>query len=182
MKDYRYFCLLLIVTIFFLATGSLSSQTSLKGNYVVSLDPKDLDGNWHLSMSSACKWKSKKRCNANLRFSVQAAEVAKELKYTKRKKSKTDTQVYLKGESSHFIPKETGVKRLFARSWYVVAMDKDKQWMVLYFSGTLFHREEIEVISRETKINESGMKEFDKLREENYFLHAKAKKMRNVCL
>jgi hypothetical protein len=180
MTNRPVFFLIFLAQFFLPDFGSLHAQTTLKGNFVVGFDPKDLEGKWYLCMSSAGKWKKKKNSDATISFLNQEAQITRALKYRRKLKDKSCTRVYLKDESSHFVPKGKAVTRSCARTWYVVAVDTNKKWMVLYYSGTLLHSEEIEVISRSPKMNENEIAQVLKLCGDNYFLHAKTKNMHTL--
>jgi hypothetical protein len=178
---YRPLVFLILMAHFFLRpSGLLQAQTTLKGNFVVGFDPKDLEGKWFLTESSAGKWKKKKNADATLFYVNQGPQITSELTYRANLKEKKSSAVFLKDKSSRFIPTGNIISRVCARSWYVVALDTDKQWMVVYFSGSLVNREEIQVISRNSTLNENEARQIEKLYEGNYFLHAKTKNMHIV--
>jgi hypothetical protein len=183
--NYKTNLLFFLLSFFlFLSADNLRAQTTLKGNYVLTLDPKDLEGDWHLYMSTARKWNKNRITERTQSYLVQGTRVTNEVKYKSRSvirhhlKSRKSTKVFEKSQSSLFTSTGKAIPKFFSRSWYVVAMDSNKQWMVLYFSGKLFHREEVEVISRDKEMTEDGRRKFAKLCEENYFLHSKTSRIK----
>jgi hypothetical protein len=67
---------------------------------------------------------------------------------------------------------------LFGRHWDIVATDPGKKWLIIYVHGNLFRKDAIEVFSRSPKMEATATEAVKKCFSENYFLHAKTKRMR----
>ncbi len=178
MKQVWFFLVTLLVFLLTVQPTHLQAQTGSEKNYVVKINPIELEGHWFLVSTNLHPWKSPKKTNIRFDFSVNGDSISETIALLKSGKPvQTRLQVKVKG-SAFFSEKTVSGKRLSKRNWYVVAMDEHKRWMVIYVRGKFLRKDAIQVISRDAQIPEDAKVRIRKLFEENYFLKAKTEGMR----
>jgi hypothetical protein len=156
-------------------------QTNLSNNFIISLADADLNGKWHLVMSSAPFWKKKKRSDIVIEYTGSKEKTIDErITYKKDGAEHVLILTDFRSSPSHFTRKFVSGLHPFQEQWYAVAMDANKQWLVIYRVKGLLRRESIDVISHSTSFGGKEKEQFLKLCGENYFLKAKTKHMSDI--
>ena len=95
-----------------------------------------------------------------------------EVKYVKKGESKTITGFDYQDQkdSSAFVWRGKGVLGLVRSNWKIVLQDPDDQWAVIWFSGTLFTPEGVDIISRSPQLPDRTMYHIKSLMADNPLL------------
>jgi hypothetical protein len=156
-------------------------------NYTGGFNSKDLKGTWYLSMSNLCKWKSVKKTNVVITFALSTPDTNKidnplveSIEFLKSGKPVTEHGVFYVKRNKEFREQLKGGIHFRGKRLYIVALDPGKQWLVIYVKGNIFRKDAVEVLSRTAHPDPQTSSQVTKLFEENYFLHAKRKKMRVI--
>jgi hypothetical protein len=178
MKYRLFVCVKILLLFLLIPVKNISCQTKTETNYVVKINPADLNGKWFLVMSNLRTWKKKGKTNSMISFSVKGDSIREILSFLESGKTINSSATGLVTGSARFSEKGRGGMNHSGRSWYVVAMDDDKRWIVIYVKGGFLRKDAIQVISRDQVLSEKATVRIRKLFAENYFLQAKTKKMR----
>lgn len=95
-----------------------------------------------------------------------------EVKYVKKGGSKTLTGFDYQdpSDSSAFVWRGKGALSVLRSKWKVVLQDPDGQWAVIWFSGTLFTPEGVDIISRSQQIPDKTLYHIKSLMADNPLL------------
>jgi hypothetical protein len=154
-----------------LLPGIVNSQTLLSGNFVISLDQKDLQGEWFLNIANTRHWTHP---GLTFQFSLKDSKLEETLQYRYHDRIHVRTFRDVQRTPTRFSAAAVGMHPIHDR-WYTVAMDPGKQWMIIYRVSGIFRQEAILVISRKRKLDDSDKTKIMELINGNLFLKAKSK-------
>jgi hypothetical protein len=187
LLKFRIFLFSLLVCLSLVPMAGKAQGPANASNYTGGFTSRDLKGTWYLAMSNLSKWKRLNKTSVVLTFAVSAKDtgrtdnpVMESVEFLKSGKPVSQKAVlYVKG-NKEFRKHLKGGLQVSGRHEYVVALDPGKQWLVIYVKGNLFRKDAIEVLSRTSHPDQAFSTQISKLFEENYFLHAKTKKIRVI--
>ncbi|GAB4022943.1 lipocalin/fatty-acid binding family protein [Spirosoma koreense] len=118
-----------------------------------------LVGTWFICSTSFPMWLKGDKTSPTFTYSVtqqkgQANVLLDEVKYVQKGQPKTLTGFDYPDpkDDSAFVWRGKGLLSLVRSHWKVALQDPNGQWAVIWFSGTLFTREGVDIISRQPQL------------------------------
>ena len=121
---------------------------------------EELEGIWYVNQTDFPMWLKGKRTHPQFRYTVRLRKEVKGLydvvAFQKKGKEKTIEGFDTPQNADHtlFEWRGKGWKRLLKSDWRILHYDRERQWLLIYFSGTLFTPEGFDVISKKKQLDQ----------------------------
>ncbi|SFD72074.1 lipocalin/fatty acid-binding family protein [Spirosoma endophyticum] len=136
-----------------------------------------LVGTWFICSTNFPMWLKGDKLNPTFTYSIAEKKgdtnvLLDEVKYVKKGGSKTLTGFDYQdpSDSSAFVWRGKGALSVLRSKWKVVLQDPDGQWAVIWFSGTLFTPEGVDIISRSQQLPDKTLYHIKSLMADNPLL------------
>ena len=130
---------------------------------------QDFEGTWYIHLTNFPQWLKEKNENPTLNYSIGKRNDKKGLndlvKYERNGKEKTIAGFDFPQDSTFtkFKWKGKGLLGFVGSEWWVVAYDRDDQWMITQFESTLFSPAGVDVISKSKTLSENELQEIQQV-------------------